>query len=109
MIAAVFLFTATPALADIAIKTGRLGNVFAPSENMVVSISADTPRVSWSVTDFFGSHVRDGLTKISAGRAGFTLNSLPLGWYELTARAAGAAGETARTTLVVMPRSIAAR
>jgi hypothetical protein len=104
MIAAVLLFAATPAPARIALKMERLGNVFAPREKIVVSISADTPEVSWSVSDFFGSHVRDKITMISDGRAELTLNPLPLGWYELTARTPGVMGEAARMTLVVMPR-----
>ncbi len=104
MIAAILLFTATPTAARIALEAERLGNVFAPREKVMVSISSDTPEVNWSVTDFFGSHVLGGITRIPDGRAELTLNSLPPGWYELTARAAGAAGEAARTTLVVMPR-----
>jgi hypothetical protein len=100
----VILSVTAPAATRVAVEPGRLGNVFGPGESIEIAISSDLPAVNWSVTDFFGSELRAGVALLVNGETKLTLNRLPVGWFELTARSVGGAGAAARTTFVVLPR-----
>jgi hypothetical protein len=88
------------------IQIDRLGHVYAPDETILVTASGADHTVTWALTDMFGKQVASGTAKVRDGGATITPTPGSNGWFRLVAR--DDAGQTAQTTLAVVPMPSAA-
>ena len=89
---------------EIHLAIGRTGNVFEPSEPIVVPITSTADEMRWSLIDFDGIEVASGTTITGRGPTTLVIESAGLGYFELQFEDPTRAGEPVRTSLVVAPQ-----
>lgn len=100
-------FAAAGESPTLAIEQARLGNVFLSTEAVRIPVRSSGSRIAWTITDFFGSRVADGVTAVRGGRAVIEPSLGRNGYFEITLaaeRAGKTIGET-QTTFAVIPPS----
>ena len=85
-----------PVMADVRITSGRLGNVFAPSETSDVIVTTTAKGISWTLTDMTGRLVDQGQAPSDKGAVKLPLRWDKPGYFELEARTVDDGGQPDR-------------